>query len=66
MEAGRSSNPCNIKTQAIINPTNLLNANGQPEGIGRALVNLYPVANVRGVVGLDYALVPVRRLGGGV
>ena len=60
-----TSNPCNIIPQAIINPTNLLNANGQPEGIGQALVNLYPVANVQGVVGLNYALVPVRRLNEG-
>ena len=60
-----TSNPCNIIPQAIINPTNLLNANGQPEGIGQALVNLYPVADVQGVVGLNYALVPVRRLNEG-
>jgi len=57
-----TTNPCNIIPQAIINPTGLVNSKGVQEGLGQALVNLYPVANVQGVVGYNYALAPVRRL----
>ncbi len=53
---------CNIIPQAIMNPSGLVNSKGVSEGLGQALVNLYPVANVQGVVGYNYALVPVRRL----
>jgi hypothetical protein len=60
-----SGTPCNVIPQAIINPTNLVNSKGQPEGLGQALVNLYPVANVTGASGYNYTLVPVRRLNQG-
>ena len=53
---------CNIIPQAIINPSGLVNSKGVPEGLGQALVNLYPVANVSGVNGYNYALAPVRKL----
>jgi hypothetical protein len=53
---------CNIIPQAIINPSGLVNSKGVQEGLGQALVNLYPVANVQGASGYNYALVPVRRL----
>lgn len=56
---------CNIIPQAIINPTGLVNSQGVPEGLGQALVNLYPVANVQGAVGYNYALIPVRKLNEG-
>jgi hypothetical protein len=56
---------CNIVPQALINPTGLVNGNGAPEGLGQALVNLYPAANVQGAVGYNYALVPVRVLNEG-
>jgi hypothetical protein len=57
-----TSNPCNIIPEAIINPSGLVNSHGVPEGLGQALVDLYPAANVQGAVGYNYALVPVRRL----
>ena len=53
---------CNIIPQAIVNPSGLVNSKGVPEGLGQALVNLYPVANVSGVNGYNYALAPVRKL----
>jgi hypothetical protein len=56
---------CNIIPQAISNPTGLINSKGVPEGLGQALVDLYPVANVIGGNGYNYALIPVRRLNEG-
>jgi hypothetical protein len=63
--ADGSQNPgtnCNKIPQGIINPSGLINSHGVPEGLGQALVNLYPAANVVGGNGYNYTLVPVRRL----
>jgi hypothetical protein len=56
---------CNVIPEAIINPTNLVNSKGAAEGIGQALVNLYPLPNVSNGTGFNYALTPVRVLNEG-
>jgi hypothetical protein len=58
--------PCNKIPEGIINPTGLINLQGASEGIGQALVNLYPLPNVNTTNNpsptYNYALVPVRKL----
>jgi hypothetical protein len=51
---------CNIIPEALMNPT------GLPEGIGQALINLYPVSNTSNqALDYNYTNVPVRKLNEG-